>query len=93
MKKIPHKGEVYPKVEMEGLSTPKIAFAQSRVGPRSSNSRAVMRKRWPRPIFKKNRLSKSRLYFSEGNRASVLVKAIAHAILFTKTEARFLSLS
>ena len=69
MSKIPHKGEVYPKVEMEGSSTPKIVYAQSRVGPRSSNSRAVMRKRQPQPIFKKNRLSKSRLHFSEGNHA------------------------
>ena len=69
MSKIPHKGEVYPKVEMEGSSTPKIEFAQSRVGPSSSNSRAVMRKRRPRPIFKKNRLPKSHLRFSEGNHA------------------------
>ena len=69
MRKIPHQGEVYPKVEIEGSSTPKITFAQSRVGPRSSNSRAVMRKRRPRPILKKNRLSKSRLRFSEGNHA------------------------
>ena len=40
MKKIPHKGEVYPKVEMEGSSTPKIAYAQSRFHLRSSNSHA-----------------------------------------------------
>ena len=69
MRKIPHKGEVYPKVEMEGFGTPKIVFAQSRFAPRWSNSRAVMRKRRLRPILKKNRLSKSHLRFSEGNRA------------------------
>ena len=53
MRKIPHKGEVYPKVDMEGFGTPKIAFARSIFAPRSSNSHAVMRKRRPWPIYKK----------------------------------------
>ena len=53
MRKIPHKGEVYPKVEMEGFGTPKIVFSQSRFAPPWSNSRVVRRKRRPRPIFKK----------------------------------------
>ena len=67
MRKIPHKGEVYPKVEMEGFGTPKIAFAQSIFAPPWSNSRAVRRKRWS--LFKKNRLSKLHLRFSERNHA------------------------
>ena len=85
MKKIPHKGEVYPKVEMEGSSTPKIAYAQSRVGPCSSNSHVVMRKIRPRSIYEKKTGFR--------NRAFVLVKEIAHMILLTKREVRFLLLS
>ena len=45
LKKLPHKGKVNPKVEMEGSSTPKIAYAQSRFRLRSSNSRAKNEKK------------------------------------------------
>ena len=78
MKKIPHKGEVYPKVEMEGFGTRKNSFSQLRFAPPGSNSRAVRRKRWPRPILKIKKTG-----FPNG--ASILVKA--RFVLFTKTEA------
>ena len=45
LKKIPHKGKVNPKVVMEGSSTPKIAYWQSRFRLRSSNSRAENEKK------------------------------------------------
>ena len=85
MKKIPHKGEVYPKVEMEGSSTPKIVYAQSRFPLRSSNSRTENEKRTASAGLKWKT--------SFNNRASVLEKEIVHAISLNKSEAWFCLLS
>ena len=60
MRKIPHKWEVDPKVEMDGFGTPKNALAQLRFAPKNSNSRAMWRKRHAQPIYKKDMLSKTR---------------------------------
>ena len=82
MKKISHKGEVYPKVEMEGSSTPKIAYAQSRFCLRSSNSRAENEKGTASTGLKIKKTGFK-------NHAPVLAKEIAHAIYFAKTGVRF----
>ena len=53
MRKIPHKEEVDPKVEVARFSTPKNAFTQPRFALSNSNSPAMWRKRRPRLVFKK----------------------------------------
>ena len=60
MRKIPHKEEVDPKVEVDGFGTPKNTFFHSRFAPSNSNSAAMWRKRWAQPILnKKNRFSET----------------------------------
>ena len=56
MRKIPHKEEVDPKVEVDGFGTCKNTFAQSRFSPSNSNSHAMWRKRWARPVLKKKQV-------------------------------------
>ena len=67
-------------MEMEGFGTPKNTFAQSRCAPTLSNSRAIWRKRWPRPFKKKKGFP---------NRASILLKQITPPFYSIKSGLHF----